>query len=332
MSHSQFTIHNSQFKKDLFCYEAFAEEQQALKYYLPPEIKAGFTWQTIQEAGHVQPPASLISIRTQSIIPLSWAEHLEGILSRSTGYDHLLAYQQQTQKSVLYGYLPHYCSRAVAEQALLLWLALLRKLPQQIQQFNHFNRDELTGLEMGLKTLLVVGVGKIGYEVVQLGKAVGMHVLGVDIETKHADVDYVTIDAGLSQAEILVCAMNLTAQNHHYFNYQRLKKSQPGLIFINVGRGECSPATDLLRLLKENILGGVGLDVYEQEHTLATQLRAGHLTASESLAIVELAKHPQAILTPHNAFNTQEAVDRKSAQSIQQIKYFIENKRFLWTL
>jgi D-lactate dehydrogenase len=319
---------------DLFCYEAFVEEQQALKYYLPPEIKAGFTWQTIQEVGHSQPPANLISIRTQSMIPLSWADQLQGILSRSTGYDHLLAYQQQTQASVLYGYLPHYCSRAVAEQALLLWLALLRKLPQQIQQFNHFNRDELTGLEMGQKTLLVVGVGNIGYEVVQLGKAVGMQVLGVDIETKHADVNYITIEAGLSQAHILVCAMNLTAQNHHYFNYQRLKDSQPGLIFINVGRGECSPATDLLRLLKEKILGGVALDVYEQEHTLATQLRARHLIASEpeQLAIVELAKHPRAILTPHNAFNTQEAVDRKSAQSIQQVKYFIENKRFLWTV
>jgi D-lactate dehydrogenase len=127
--------------------------------------------------------------------------------------------------------------------------------------------------------------------------------------------------------------MNLTAQNHHYFNYQRLKNSQPGLIFVNVGRGECSPATDLLRLLEENILGGVALDVYEQEHTLATQLRAGHFTtdAPEQLAILELAKHPRAILTPHNAFNTQEAVDRKSAQSIQQVKYFLKNKRFLWS-
>ncbi len=319
---------------DVFFYEAFEEEEQALKRQLLPGMKAGFTWKTIQETGNHTPPASIISIRTQSKIPIWWAKAISGILSRSTGYDHILAYLHKCKKKLPCGYLPLYCSRAVAEQTMLLWMALLRKLPKQIHQFENFNRDGLTGQECQNKVLLIVGVGNIGHDVMQVGKGLGMNVLGVDIVEKHPDVSYTSIQEGLSQADIVVCAMNLTADNVGYFNYQLLMQGKPGLVFINIARGELSPTIDLLHLIDENFLGGVALDVYDEEKELAILLRSGDSENidKEALVTLELAKRDNVILTPHNAFNTQEAVERKSVESIKQVTNFLEYGKFLWSV
>lgn len=318
--------------KELFFYEAFDKEEEALKRYLSPNVKAGFTWKTIQEEGSSLPPASLISIRTQSVIPASWATQMSGLLTRSTGYDHI--HRDLHKTNLPCGYLPLYCSRAVAEQTMLLWMSLLRKLPQQIHQFNHFNRDGLTGQECQHKTLLIVGVGNIGYDTVQIGKGLGMNVLGVDIDEKHADLSYTSIEEGLPQADIVVCAMNLTPDNVGYFHYSLLKQGKPGLIFVNIARGELSPTEDLLRLIDEKFLGGVALDVYDKESELAILLRGGkvHDKSRETSVTLELAKRPNVILTPHNAFNTEESVDRKSAHSIQQMTHFLKKGQFLYSV
>ncbi len=104
---------------DVFFYEAFAEEAEALRALLPPRVRAGFTRQTIQEYGQAGPGAGLISIRTQSVIPTAWADRLGAILSRSTGYDHLHAYRRRVGRDLPCVIWLH-CHRAVAEQALLM--------------------------------------------------------------------------------------------------------------------------------------------------------------------------------------------------------------------
>ena len=243
---------------DVFFYEAFEEEEKAIKHHLPADIKAGFSHKTTQEYGNAEPAAALISVRTQSLIPAEWAPKLSGILSRSTGYDHLTAYLKECGRTIPCGYLPLYCSRAVAEQAMLLWMTLLRKLRQQVQQFATFHRDGITGRECQGKILLVVGVGNIGSEVVRIGQGLGMEVLGVDIVQKHSFVNYVSIQEGLAKAEVIVCAMNLMADNVGYFRYERLRSAKRGAIFINIARGEFSPSVDLIRLLDEGVLGGAG--------------------------------------------------------------------------
>jgi len=318
---------------DVFFFEAFTEEEAALRRYLPADVRAEFSWKTIQEYQAPAPPARVISIRTQSAIPPAWARALAGILTRSTGFDHLTAYRAATGVPVPCGFLPLYCNRAVAEQALLLWLALLRKLPQQLAQLHTFHRDDITGHECAGTTLTVVGVGNIGHEIVKIGAGLGMRVLGVDLVQHHADVEYVTPAAGIAAADILVCAMNLTATNCGYFRYEVLQTARRGALFINIARGEFSPAPDLLRLLDEGQLGGVGLDVYHHEKELAVALRTN--TAADDAdvcATLALARHPRALLTPHNAFNTHEAVARKSEQSMQQLQQFLATGAFLWPL
>lgn len=311
---------------DVFFFEAFQEESMVLRELLPPSISAGFTEKTIQETVDQSPPASLVSIRTQSVIPEEWQPRLKGILSRSTGYDHLRRYP-----NIPCGYLPYYCARAVAEQAMLLWMALLRKLPRQRMQFLNFNRNGLTGSECSGKTLLVVGVGNIGIEVVRMGEALGMRVLGVDIDPRYSSVSYADIDEALPQADVVVCAMRLNESNIGYFHNKRLRKMKKGAIFINIARGEFCSTKDLLNLLNEGHLGGVGLDVYPDEQDLAVQLRSGQgRCGEEATAALALARNPQAILTPHNAFNTAEAIARKGEQSVQQIEHFLKHGHFLW--
>lgn len=317
---------------DVFFFEAFEEEEEALRHYLPASVDAGFTWKTIQEYGAETPPAPIISIRTQSALPLEWANQLSAILSRSTGYDHLHAYQDATGSDLPCGFLPLYCHRAVAEHALMLMLALYRKLPQQTEQFKTFHRDGITGREIEAKTMLVVGVGNIGGQIVNIGHGMGMNVLCVDLEEKYPGETYVTVEDGLPQADIIVCAMNLTKVNRGYFTYDLLKKAKPGALFVNISRGELSPATNLLRLLDEGHLSGVGIDVYDQEKYLAIALRSGGTSDDpEVAAILEMAKRSNVICTPHNAFNSEEGVDRKSGQSIEQIVHFLEKGSFIWS-
>jgi len=317
---------------DVFFYEAFEEEREALRRALEGSpVRAGFTPAAIQETEAGPPPAPLISIRTQSLIPEDWSDRVSGILTRSTGYDHVLDYRRRTGTVAPCGYLPLYCNRAVAEAAMLLWMALMRKLPRQLEHFRSFNRDGLTGAECAGKTLVVVGVGHIGSEVARIGRGLDMRVMGVDVVRKRPDVDYVTLAEGLAAADVIVCAMNLTPSNHGFFHYERLRAAKAGAIFVNIARGELSPAEDLKRLLDEGILSGVGLDVYDHEIDLAATLRGGRQVRHPATkAVLELARRDNVILTPHNAFSTVEAVERKALHSIRQIERCMQQGDFLW--
>ncbi len=318
-------------KFDIIFYETFQEEKEAILRHLKPTFNVRFTPHTIQEDTNSTLEASLISLRTQSEIPEAWAPSLSGILSRSTGYDHLQAYLKKTKQPLLCGYLPLYCARAVAEQTLLLWLSLMRKLPQQIHQFKSFKRDRITGQEAEHKNLLVIGVGNIGKEVLKIGQSLGMNTSGVDIEERYSEIKYTSLKESLPQADVIVCAMNLTEKNQGGLNYSVLSRAKPSALFINISRGELSPLKDLQKLLQENKLGGIALDVYEEEKSLAIELRKKEASLHpDVLALQELAKDERVILTPHNAFNTVEAVDRKALQSVQQFEHFINHKKFLW--
>lgn len=318
---------------DVFFFEAFAEEVPALRRHLPDAIRAGFSAATIQESGLSTPPARLVSIRTQSVLPADWISALTGIQTRSTGYDHLAALRKAHPGAPPCASLPKYCGRAVAEQALLLWMALLRRLPRQQTQFDAFHRDGLTGCEAAGRTLLVAGAGDIGRHVADIGSGLGMCVLAADPVQRHAHLTYVPLPDGLAGADVIVCAMNLNAGSRGLLDHAMLRRAKPGAIFVNVSRGEISPPADLLRLLEERHLGGVGLDVYENEPGLATALRAGCGEADEAVRVIRaLRARPDVILTPHNAFNTIEATERKSIEAARDVASFLATGRFAYPL
>jgi D-lactate dehydrogenase len=260
---------------------------------------------------------------------VDWRNKLDGVLSRSTGYDHLKTYLEKIRTPLPCGYLQEYSTRAVAEHAILLMLSLMRHLPQQLTQFKLFDRDGLTGSECTGKNLLVIGVGRIGYEIVTIGSALGMDVKGVDIIQRHKNVQYAGREKGIAWADVVICSMNLTKENIGYFSYDFLNRSKRGAYFINIARGEHAPLSDLLRLMKENHLGGLGLDVFEDEPNIAGSLRNRNNASSEKTQIItSLLQFSNVIMTPHNAFNTKEAVSRKSKLSIDEVFFFLKNKNF----
>ena len=319
---------------DAFFYEAFAEEAERLLHYAAENgLRVGHSPLTIQETGHAAPPAPIVSLRTQSIFPPAWAPQLRGILTRSTGYDHLFAYRDAVGTACPpLGYLPLYCVRAVAEQALLLWTALLRRLPRQLAEFDHFRRDHLSGRENPGKNMALFGVGHIGYEIWRIATALGLIVRGVDPIRRHNDVAYATPEEALAEADIVVCAMNLTPRNRGYFTREMLAKAKRKPILVNIARGEFTPAAVLEAALADGLLSGIALDVFNEESTLAPALRSGDRTAlsSDNRALLRLHKFPNVLLTPHNAFNTLEAVERKSEQSIRTLLHFRKTGHFLW--
>jgi len=320
-------------KYDIFFYEAFQEEQEELKKFLPENINAGFSWETIQETGHKRPQSKIISVRTQSKIPHKWADSLNGILTRSTGYDHVKRYRAETGVEVKAGYLPLYCNRSVAEQAALLWMSLLRKLPKQICQFDEFERDNITGSECMGKNIGIVGIGNIGYEVFKIAKGLGMNPLPVDVVKRYDDVEYTDIESVMNEADIICCCMNLNSTNKGFFDYDFFKKCKKRVVFVNVARGELSPQSGLFRLLQEGVISAVGMDVFDGESELAGLLRDTSPTENKEVeAAIKMSNLDNVIFTPHNAFNTMEAVVNKSEQSIQQLEHFLQNGDFLWPL
>ncbi|MEK6650237.1 MAG: NAD(P)-dependent oxidoreductase [Bacteroidota bacterium] len=318
---------------DIYFYEAFAEEAEALRRFLSPKISCAYTAKTIQETGHRDPQARIVSTRTQSVVPPEWAGRIGGILSRSTGYDHLKAFRALVEIPVPCGYLEEYATRAVAEHAMMTLMALLRRLPLQQDQFLTFERDGLTGLECKGRRLLVVGVGRIGWEIVQIAQALGMEVRGVDLVRRHPHVVYVDRSEGMRWADAVVCAMNLTEKNRGYFTADLLRQSKRGVVFVNIARGEQSPLAAILTLLEEGHLGGLGLDVFEDEPDVAGALRDPSATFSPGAELVKrILTYPNVLCTPHNAFNTVEAVDRKAAFTVTQINHFLKHGDFLWKI
>lgn len=315
---------------DVMFYEVFEEEEVLLKRFLPSSIVAEYTAETIQTRRSTFAPASLISIRTQSQIPVSWADALHGILTRSTGCDHLRTYQSQCGKMMPCGYLPFYCARAVAEHAVMMMMCLLRRVKKQMIQLETFHRNGLTGAECLNRCLLIIGVGNIGQEVVKIGRGLGMNVRGVDLVRRVPDLEYVTVEEGIPRADAIICALPLTEQTRGMLDFRQLCRAARSPVFVNVGRGEVSPAADLQRLLDENILNGLALDVFEDEGCFADCLRTGNrLQLSESGKILWLLKdRAQVILTPHNAFNTAEAIEKKAAQTCESVLQFLKKGTF----
>lgn len=314
---------------DVKFYESFADEEKLLKYYLPKDIRADFAFQTIQETRDEEPVSKLVCIRTQSILPAAWEGKIRGILSRSQGFDHLQDIHSNISGDIPCGYLGTYCSRAVAEHAIMVAIALMRKLIDQLDKFKKFNRDYITGLECRKRKALVVGVGNIGREIADLCKILGMEVRGVDIKPKKRNLKYVSLEKGVQWAEIVFCALPLTELTKNLLNYELLNSTENNLFLINISRGEITPIDDLKRLLDEQKLKGLGLDVFENEPELGKALRSYRkINDDYTKSMLDLTSYGNVIFTPHNAFNTEEALERKVIETAEAVKIFLKKGKF----
>jgi len=265
--------------------------------------------------------------------------NLKCITTRSTGFDHIdVAYAKE--RNIAVATVPSYGSRTVAEFAFGLILTLSRKIFKarlRLLEGARFEIEDLRGIDLFGKTLGVVGTGKIGKNVVLLGRAFGMNVLAVDpypdeAFAKTSQCRYVPLPELLSEADVVTLHAPATKETHHLINNNNILRMKKGAFLINTSRGELIETDAMVRALTSGHLGGVGLDVLEDERSLREEDESfshsqekikDYKTLYEDHLLMD---HPNAIVTPHIAFDTDGAVREIFETTIQNIESFAVGK------
>ncbi len=265
--------------------------------------------------------------------------NLKFITTRSTGFDHIdINYCKE--KGILVSNVPEYGTKTVAEWTIGLMLNLMRKIYyaiDQIKEAESFDLSNLRGEELNGKTLGVIGTGKIGKEVIKLAKAFGMNILAYDIYkdenfAKEYEVRYVTLEELLQNSDVITIHTTLNPTTFHLINKNNINLIKRGAYLINTARGGIIETEALIYALKEGILKGAALDVLEEETEIKEELE---LLVRQELKTEEiktlwqnhiLMKMSNVLITPHNAFNSEEAIKRILKTTIENIKGFMEGK------
>lgn len=261
---------------------------------------------------------------------------LKLIVARSTGYDHI-DLVEANKRGITVSTVPTYGIETVAEFTFTLLLALTRKIEQAHQRIvaeNSFDQGGLRGIDLAGKTIGVVGTGNIGAHVVEIAKGFRMKVLAYDPFPKEEliekyKVEYVGLEDLLSRSDIISLHTPLIPATVHLINQNNISKIKKGAILINTARGGLVETSALVSALEDGTVSAAGLDVLEDETSFLMEenLLAGTHPDAETLKVVlaehALVKHPRVIITPHIAFNTNEAVRRIIDTSLGNILAFV---------
>ncbi len=264
--------------------------------------------------------------------------HVKAIVTRTTGYDHIdIDYCKAHNITVMN--VPTYGVHTVAEQTFGLILSLTRKLIPSIERTRKgdFTIDGLRGIDLYGKTLGVIGAGKIGHSVVEIAVGFGMKVLiyshHEDAEMKKmGDVTFVSLDELLGSSDIITLHLPLTKETEYIVNKENIGKIKKGAFLINTARGGLIETEAVVQALEQGILAGAGLDVLEEECYLREEHELLHRKFLETCNLkTQLLNHAlldkeNVLITPHNAFNTKEAVSEILDISIEDIKSFLQGK------
>lgn len=221
---------------------------------------------------------------------------------------------------------PAYSPYAVAEHAMALLLAVNRKVHRaynRTRDFN-FNISGLTGFDLHGKTVGVMGTGKIGRVFIEICKGFGMNVIAYDpYPAKDADFEYVSCKELIQRADVISLHCPLTPDTKHIINEDSLAASKPGVTIINTSRGALVDTTALLDALKDARVRGAGLDVYEEESELFFEDFSNTIVQDDVLA--RLISLPNVILTSHQAFLTDEALERIAHTTLENLRRYFDN-------
>ncbi|MDP3724470.1 MAG: hydroxyacid dehydrogenase [bacterium] len=260
---------------------------------------------------------------------------LKLIATRSTGFDHIdIEYCKKAGIAVCN--VPTYGVNTVAEHTFALILALSRKIVPSIEQTKRgdFSLGGLRGFELAGKTLGIVGLGNIGKRVVEIAQVFKMNIL---VFTRHPDqnlakqfeITFVELPALLRHSDIVSIHVPLIAETRHLINKGNIALMKKGSLLINTARGAVVETEAVVFALEKGILAGVGLDVLEEEGALKEErelltkefLKTGDLK-TQLLNHVLLTKE-NVIITPHNAFNSREALQEILQTTVGNITSFL---------
>lgn len=264
---------------------------------------------------------------------------LKYLATRSTGYDHIdLDYARE--RGIAVAYVPGYGDNTVAEFAFGLILSLSRKIYQaidQIKEIESFSLKGLRGRDLKGKTIGIIGTGRIGKEMIKIASGFSMRVIAYDLYPDEefaakSGCQYLSLEELLGQSDIISIHAPLTESTKHLINQHNISLIKHGALLVNTARGAIVETNALVAALKDGILAGAGLDVLEEEGETKDELNFLSRTRpkeEEMLTMLQnhiLMKMPNVLVTPHNAFNSQEALERILQTTIENIKSFRDGK------
>ncbi len=246
------------------------------------------------------------------------------IALRSAGYNNVDVRAAFGKIHVVH--VPAYSPYAVAEHAMALLLTSVRRIHKAYNRTREFNfsLNGLTGFDLHGKTAGVIGTGRIGRIFIDICRGFGMNVIAYDsFPTKDSGIEYVSLDELFERSDVISLHCPLTDGTRHMINAEAIGKMKKGVVILNTSRGGLIDAEALLEGIKARKIGAACLDVYEEEADIFFEDRSGHILNDDLLS--RLISMPNVIVTSHQAFLTEEALNNIAETTVRNIVSCFEN-------
>lgn len=244
------------------------------------------------------------------------------VATRSTGFNHIDAAAAR-RLGIAVVRVTDYSPHSVAEFAVGLLLAVNRKIHRASMRTRdgNFELDGLMGFDLHGKTVGVVGTGKIGRIAARILHGFGCTVLGHDVQ-HHPDFvalggRYVPMAELMAAADVVTLHCPLTEDTRHIIDARSLAGIRRGCVLVNTSRGALVDTEAAIAALKTGQLGGLAIDVYEQEASLFFQDLSSTVITDD--VIQRLVSFPNVIVTGHQAFFTVEAIGQIMRTTIESL-------------
>ena len=246
------------------------------------------------------------------------------IALRSAGYNNVDVRHAFGKIHVVH--VPAYSPYSVAEHAMALLLTSIRRIHKAYNRTREFNfsLSGLTGFDLHGKTVGVIGTGRIGRIFIDICRGFGMRVLAYDkFPAKDSGIEYVSLEELYRNSDIISLHCPLTEESHHMIGSEAIAAMKKGVILVNTSRGALVDAEALLEGIKARQVGAACLDVYEEEADVFFHDFSGHIVSDDVLA--RLISMPNVIVTSHQAFLTEEALNNIAETTVKNILSYFEN-------
>ena len=241
---------------------------------------------------------------------------------RSAGYNNVDVRAAYGKIHVVH--VPAYSPYAVAEHAAALLLTSVRRIHKAYNRTREFNfsLSGLTGFDLHGKTVGVIGTGKIGRIFIDICRGFGMKVIAYDLYQMDG-IDYVSLETLFAESDVISLHCPLTDETKHMINSTAIAQMKKGVVIVNTSRGALIDAEALLDGIKSRKIGAACPDVYEEEADIFFEDRSGHIMDDELLS--RLISMPNVIVTSHQAFLTEDALNNIAETTINNILSYYNN-------
>ena len=229
---------------------------------------------------------------------------------------------------------PAYSPHAIAEYTVGLILAINRKIHKAYVRTRegNFSINGLMGIDLYQKTAGIIGTGKIGQILIKMLKGFDMNVIAYDPFPNQKIADelgfkYVSLDELYAEADVISLNCPLTKETKYMINRRSMLKMKDGVMIVNTGRGALIDSVDLVEALKDKKVGAAALDVYEEEEEYFFEDKSSQVIEDDILG--RLLSFHNVLMTSHQAYFTEEAVEAITVTTLNNIKAFVEGKELL---